>query len=59
MERRESLKLIAWSTVSTSLIVDACKTKDKVEEKPPAKKEAAASTVDRMAEEKAEYDKLM
>jgi gluconate 2-dehydrogenase gamma chain len=57
MDRRESLKLIAWSTVSTSLIVDACKTKDKVVEKPPAK-EAATSTVDRMAEEKAEYEKL-
>jgi len=57
MDRRESLKLIAWSTVSTSLIVDACKTKDKVVEKAPAK-EAAASSIDRMAEEKAEYEKL-
>lgn len=58
MDRRESLKLIAWSTISTSLIVDACKTKDKVDEKAVAK-EAAAPTIDRMAEEKAVYDKLI
>jgi gluconate 2-dehydrogenase gamma chain len=57
MDRRESLKLIAWSTISTSLIVDACKTKDKVGETTPSK-ETPASTVDRMAEEKAEYEKL-
>src|SRR6476661_6790714 len=57
MDRRESLKLIAWSTVSTSLILDACKTKDKADEK-AAVKENPASTVDRMAEEKAEYERL-
>jgi gluconate 2-dehydrogenase gamma chain len=57
MDRRESLKLIAWSTISTSLIVDACKTKDKVGETTPSK-ETPTSTVDRMAEEKAEYEKL-
>jgi gluconate 2-dehydrogenase gamma chain len=57
MDRRESLKLIAWSTISTSLIVDACKTKDKVGETTPSK-ETPVSTVDRMAEEKAEYEKL-
>ncbi|MGZ3839656.1 MAG: gluconate 2-dehydrogenase subunit 3 family protein [Flavisolibacter sp.] len=58
MDRRESLKLIAWSTISTSLIVDACKTKDKVEEKATAK-EAGAPTIDRMEEEKAQYEKLI
>jgi gluconate 2-dehydrogenase gamma chain len=58
MDRRESLKLIAWSTVSTSLILDACKTKDKQDEKATDAKENPASTVDRMAEEKAEYEKL-
>ena len=57
MDRRESLKLIAWSTVSTSLILDACKTKDKPDEKTAAK-ENPASTVDRMAEEKEEYKRL-
>src|SRR6476661_6670621 len=58
MDRRESLKLIAWSTVSTSLIVDACKTKDKVVEKAPAK-EAAASSIDRMAKDKPEFQTPM
>lgn len=58
MDRRESLKLIAWSTISTSLIVDACKTKDKQDEKAMVK-DASASTIDRMAEEKAAYDKLV
>lgn len=57
MDRRESLKLIAWSTVSTSLILDACKTKDQQEQKVAAK-ENPASVVDRMAEEKAEYERL-
>src|SRR6476661_4475975 len=56
MDRRESLKLIAWSTVSTSLVLDACKTKDKkpAEQKPAA----AASTIDRMEEEKAADEAL-
>ena len=58
MDRRESLKLIAWSTVSTSLILDACKTKDKPDEKAANAKENPASTVDRMAEEKEVYEKL-
>ncbi|MGN6401306.1 MAG: gluconate 2-dehydrogenase subunit 3 family protein [Flavisolibacter sp.] len=58
MDRRESLKLIAWSTISTSLIVDACKTKDKPDEKTVAK-DASASTIDRMDEEKAVYEKLI
>ncbi|MGN6163076.1 MAG: gluconate 2-dehydrogenase subunit 3 family protein [Flavisolibacter sp.] len=58
MDRRESLKLIAWSTISTSLIVDACKTKDKPDEKTAAK-DASATTIDRMDEEKAVYEKLM
>ncbi len=58
MDRRESLKLIAWSTISTSLIADACKTKDKPEEKPAAK-EASASTLDRTEEEKAAYEKIV
>ena len=58
MDRRESLKLIAWSTISTSLIADACKTKDKQDEK-TAVKDASASTIDRMEEEKAVYEKLI
>jgi gluconate 2-dehydrogenase gamma chain len=57
MDRRESLKLIAWSTISSSLVLDACKTNDKK----PAEQTAAtpASTIDRMVEEKAADEALM
>lgn len=58
MDRRESLKLIAWSTVSSSLILDACKTKDKQDDKAADAKANTASTVDRMAEEKELEEKL-
>jgi hypothetical protein len=58
MDRRESLKLIAWSTISSSLILDACKTKEKPGEKAMVK-EASTLTIDRMEEEKAVHEKLM
>src|SRR5947209_17273823 len=58
MDRRESLKMIAWSTISTSLILDACKTKDKPAETSNATP-ASAPTIDRMAEEKAVEEGLM
>lgn len=59
MDRRESLKLIAWSTISTSLILDACKTKDNDPEQPKeATQNTAASTLDRMPEEKAADEAL-
>ena len=57
MDRRESLKFIAWSTVSTSLILDACKTKDKPDEKTQVK-DASVSGVDRMEEEKLNDENL-
>jgi len=56
MDRRESLKLIAWSTVSTSLILDGCKTEDKKTNVP--KEKVAATTIDRMKEEKELQEKL-
>jgi hypothetical protein len=58
MDRRESLKLIAWSTISSSLILDACKTKEKPEEKAMVK-DASSVTIDRMEEEKEVHEKLM
>ena len=58
MDRRESLKLIAWSTVSSSLILDACKTKDKAAQKTLVK-DASTLTIDRMEEEKAVHEKLI
>src|SRR5215213_5419770 len=56
MDRRESLKYIAWGTISSSLILDACKNKklqveDEVKIKP-------APTIERMEEEKAVYEKI-
>lgn len=56
MDRRESLKLIAWSTISSSLILDACKA-DKA--RPAAPAAPGAPSIDRMAEEQAEYDRLI
>ena len=58
MDRRESLKLIAWSTVSTSLITNACQTKEGKVEKDKTK-DVAASNLDRTEEEKALYEKLI
>jgi hypothetical protein len=58
MDRRESLKLIAWSTISSSLVLDACKTKETPEEKALVK-EASTVNIDRMEEEKEVHEKLM
>ncbi|HEU0112368.1 MAG TPA: gluconate 2-dehydrogenase subunit 3 family protein [Flavisolibacter sp.] len=57
MDRRESLKLIAWSTISTSLIVEACKTKDEPEVK-KGEEQTPATTLDRMKEEKEADEKI-
>jgi gluconate 2-dehydrogenase gamma chain len=58
MDRRESLKYIAWSTISTSLILDACKNKDKSLKVGEEVKVKPAPTIDRMVEEKALEEKL-
>src|SRR5687767_10278754 len=57
MDRRDSLKLIAWSTVSTSLVIGACKQEDKKKNVPKEKTDAL--TYDRMEEEKEMHRKLM
>ncbi len=57
MDRRKSLKAIALGTVSTGLLLDACKTADK---KPVTDTGAPpGSTIDRTPEEKEAYKKLM
>ena len=57
MDRRKSLKAIALGTVSTGLLLDACKTVDKkIDSKNPATPE---SIIDRTPEEKEAYKKLM
>ena len=57
MDRRESLKLITWSTVLPALYWMPVRPRTRPDEK-TAVKENPASTVDRMAEEKAEYERL-
>ena len=56
MDRRKSLKAIALGTVSTGLLLDACKTADKKTAENAAVPE---STIDRTPEEKEAYKKLM
>ncbi|HEX2607009.1 MAG TPA: gluconate 2-dehydrogenase subunit 3 family protein [Flavisolibacter sp.] len=56
MDRRKSLKVMALTTVSTGLLVDACKTKDQPAE---VKKENAEFTIDRAPEELERDKKLM
>ena len=56
MDRRKSLKAIALGTVSTGLLLDACKTADK---KPTVENAVPESTIDRTPEEKEAYKKLM
>lgn len=57
MDRRESLKLLALSTISGSLLLDACKEKDKKDTK-AAVAEGKESGIDRMEEEAAHDKKL-
>jgi len=56
MDRRKSLKAIALGTVSTGILLDACKTADKKTTETAAVPEA---TIDRTPEEKEAYKKLM
>ena len=58
MNRRDSIKYITWSTLSTSLILDACKNKDKLKVEQEVKVNNSPA-IDRMPEEKAIEDKLM
>ncbi|MGZ8536609.1 MAG: gluconate 2-dehydrogenase subunit 3 family protein [Flavisolibacter sp.] len=58
MNRRDSIKYITWSTLSTSLILDACKNKDKLKIEEEVKV-SNSPAIDRMPEEKAIEDKLM
>lgn len=61
MDRRKSLKVLALTTVSGGLLLDACKTKDDVT-KDVAKPEAGSAgalNYDRYAEERTYHDKLL
>ena len=58
MDRRKSLKALALGTVSTGLLLDACKTADK-KTAPATTQGTVASTIDRAPEETEAYKKLM
>lgn len=57
MDRRKSLKILAFTTVSTGLLVDACKPADK-KTTGEAVAEKGTGTIDRYAEEAAHEKKL-
>lgn len=59
MDRRKSLKAIALGTLSTGILLDACKESDKKAPEQGGKETAAAGDLDRMAEEKAYYEKVI
>src|SRR5437762_11019441 len=61
MDRRKSLKAMAVGTISTSLLLDACKLADKKKETAEANKDAGstAGNLDRQPEEKARDEKEM
>ena len=53
MDRRKSLKTIAFTTITAGVIADACKT-----EKKPIATTESVSTIDRMPEEKAHEEEI-
>ncbi|WP_205509725.1 gluconate 2-dehydrogenase subunit 3 family protein [Longitalea arenae] len=59
MDRRKSLKAIAVSTLSASLLLDACKTDNKKEVDAKSTEPGAGLTLDRAEEEKAREKELM
>jgi len=59
MDRRKYLKAIAVGTISTGVLLDACKEADKVESvKEVAKEAGAAFTLDRQPEEIEQYNEV-
>lgn len=59
MDRRESLRFLAWGTLSTSILIESCKPSDKQKTLDNAKANPSAVTINRMPEEAAAYDKLI
>jgi gluconate 2-dehydrogenase gamma chain len=58
MDRRKSLKAIALTTISTSMLVNACKDDDKKNKPEEAKPATNAGNLDRQPEEIKEYEKI-
>jgi gluconate 2-dehydrogenase gamma chain len=58
MDRRKSLKALAVGTISTGVLIDACKTETKKGAESPKEVQAEEPGINRMAEEKAHEDEI-
>jgi hypothetical protein len=59
MDRRDSLRILAWSTLSTGVLAEACKPSDKKQTIQSAAKGDSTVSINRMAEETAAYNKVI
>src|SRR5689334_16512008 len=59
MDRRDSLRILAWSTLSTGVLAEACKPSDKKQTIQSAAKGDSTVSINRMAEETAAYNKVV
>lgn len=59
MDRRKSLKIMAWTTLATGVLVDACKSADKKATLDKAASGDPYATLNRMPEEKEAYEKII
>ena len=58
MDRRDSLRLLAWSAISTGVLAEACKPSDKKQTIQNAANGDSTATINRMPEEAAEYKRI-
>jgi len=58
MDRRSSLKLMAWGSLATGVLAEACKSADKKAVIDKAKANPDSATLNRMEEEEAHYKKI-
>ena len=59
MDRRDSLRILAWGTLSTGVLAEACKPSDKKQTIQSAAKGDSTVSINRMAEETAAYNKVI
>lgn len=58
MDRRSSLKYMAWGSLATGVLAEACKSADKKTIIDKAKNDASSVSLNRMVEEEAHYKKI-
>ena len=59
MDRRDSLRILAWSTLATGVLAEACKPSDKKQTIQSAAKGDSTASINRMPEETAAYNKVV